>query len=243
MRVAATALFVLVALVARGQQVTITKVEVAGPQIIVTYDLDDSNPNHSYWLSLYSSSDNFTKALTRVTGDIGQEVKPGVSKKIIWNLQEEIGGYRGKLALEIRGRVYVPFVRVSGFGRGQKYKRGTSQAIRWEAGGSGTIDVELFKGDKRVAYDLGTANDGTTTIVIPANAKPGKDYTMRFTNTSNREETISTGTFSVVRKVPLGLKVLPLIAIGGAAAALGGGGGGGDNGGGNGEIPLPDFPQ
>lgn len=64
-----------------AQTVAIKKVELAGEQVIVHYELEDSNPNNEYQINLYSSKDNYFAPLTKVSGDVGSEVKPGATKK------------------------------------------------------------------------------------------------------------------------------------------------------------------
>src|SRR5688572_12735677 len=96
-----------------AQKMEVKKVEVAGEKIIVHYDLEDSNPNNEYQISLFSSQNNFAAALAKVTGDVGGEIKAGNGKKIIWNAKEELGAYKGKLSLEVRGKVFIPVAKFS----------------------------------------------------------------------------------------------------------------------------------
>src|SRR5687767_12628045 len=94
-----------VSVTASAQSVLIKRVELAKEKIIVHYDLDDSNPNNEYQLNLYASKDNYTVPMTKVRGDVGNEIKPGNGKKIEWNINDEFGDYEGELALEVRGKV------------------------------------------------------------------------------------------------------------------------------------------
>src|SRR6478609_4866269 len=84
----------------KGQKLIIERIEVAREKIIVHYILDDSNTGNNYQVSLYSSKDNFAAPLTRVTGDVGNEVKPGPQRKIEWNALQELGNYKGPISLE-----------------------------------------------------------------------------------------------------------------------------------------------
>src|SRR5687767_5727712 len=99
-------LFLLSGIIVYAQKMAVKKVEVAGDKIIVHYDLEDSNPNNEYQVNLYSSQNNFATALAKVTGDVGIEVKAGSGKKIVWSAKEEIGPYKGKISLEVRGKVF-----------------------------------------------------------------------------------------------------------------------------------------
>lgn len=210
-----------------AQTITIKKVELAGEKIIVHYDLDDSNPNNEYKLDLYSSADNFVAPLTKVKGDIGPEIKPGTGRKVEWNIREELGGFKGKIALEIRGKVYIPFVKLQNFDATKSYKRGKSYSINWKPGNTNPINLELYKGGQRIDGAMGVPNNGGHTFYFPSHSKKGNDYRLKFTDTKNSDDVLFSSEFQVKPKVPLIVKVLPVLAIGAAAATLGGGGGGG----------------
>jgi hypothetical protein len=239
----------LLSLVSYAQKIAVKKVQLAGEKIIVHYDLEDSNPNNDYQIFLYSSQNSFSTALTHVKGDVGNEVKAGSDKKIEWSVKEELGPYKGKISLEVRGKVYTPLVKLQGFDLSKKYKRGKTYPITWKSTTGNPIHVELFKGSQRVTGELNHPNNGSYSLTMPSSLKPGKDYRIKFTDSRNGDETLYSGYFQVTPKVPLLLKVAPIVVIGGVAAAVlsGGGGGGGENppgGGGNtpGEIELPTFP-
>ena len=235
-------LFVFSFMMSQAQTVTIKKVELAGDKIIVYYDLEDSNPNNEYKLDLYTSKDNFIAPLTKVKGKIGPEIKPGVDHKVEWSVIEEYGPYKGKLSLEIKGKVYIPFVKLQNFDTEKSYKRGTSHNLAWKPGNSNPITIELFKGGQRVGGDANIPNNGSHSLYVPSNAKPGKDYRLKITDTRNSEDVIYTDYFQVKPKVPLLVKLLPVLVVGGAAAALGGGGGGGTTDPVDTSSPLPAFP-
>lgn len=224
-------------LMTNAQTVTIKKVELAGEKVIVHFDLEDSNPNNEYKLDLYSSKDNFITPLAKVKGDIGSEVKPGINRKVEWSIHEEYGPYKGKIALEIRGKAYVPFVRLQNFNTDKSYKRGSSQNLEWKPGNTNPINIELFKGGQRIGGEMNQPNNGSHTFYIPSKAKPGKDYRIKISDTRNSEDVLYSNNFRVAPKVPLLLKVLPVVAIGGVAAIVAGGGGGG-----GGTTVLPEPP-
>jgi len=212
-------------LVTQAQTVTIKKIELAGEKVIVHYDLEDSNPNNEYKLDLYASRDNFNTPLTKVKGKIGPEIKPGVDHQVEWSIREEYGSYKGKIALEIRGKVYIPFVKLQNFKTDKSYKRGSSQSLSWKPGNNNPISIELYKGGQRISGDNQLPNNGSHTLYIPAKAKPGSDYRLKITDSRNTEDVYFTDNFKVKPKVPLLVKVLPVLAIAGVAATMGGGGG------------------
>jgi hypothetical protein len=236
----------VVSLGAVAQTATIKKVELAGDKVIVYFDLEDSNSSNEYLLNLYASKDNFVAPLTKVKGDIGPEVKPGTGKKVEWSIMEEYGAYRGRISLELRGKVYVAFAKFRNFDPAKSYKRGKQYDIFWKAGSTNPVNVELYKGTQRVQSETNRPNNGDYLLTIPASAKTGKDYRLKLTDTKNTDDSIFTPYFKVVPKIPTALKAAgALLLIGGGVAAASGGSKP-DTGGGNnpadGVIVAPDLP-
>ena len=206
---------------ASAQTIAISWVEIAGSKIIVHYDLESANPNHEFTINLFSSKDNFSSPLTKVTGDVGNEIKPGKDRKIVWDVIAELGNYRGDLELEVRGKLYTPFMKLSGFDTSKKYKRGKTYPLVWTSGNmGGQIDVELYDGQTRVHSERGVPNTGKLEWVIPGNVKPGSDYRLKFTDTRNREDVIFTKPFSIVPKTPTPIKLVAGLAVAGGLAAV-----------------------
>lgn len=227
-----------------AQKVTIKRVELAGEKIIVHYDLEDSNPNNEYQINLYSSQSNFNTALTKVKGDVGNEVTPGSDKKIEWNVREEIGPYKGKISLEVRGKQFVTVAKFTNITTSTKMKRGKNHTITWKPGNSNPVTIEFLNGGQQINAVANQPNNGSYTLFISKHQSKGKDYIIRITDSRNSQDVVTSQSFAVTPKVPLLLKVLPVLALGGVVAALAGGGGGGEDPGPQGDtIPLPAFPS
>lgn len=227
-----------------AQNVQIREVEIAGKKIIVHYDLEDSNPNNEYDLALYSNRDNFSAALLRVSGDIGSEVKPGKGKKVEWDVLDELGKYNGRVAVELRGKVFTPIVKLQEFDVEKKYKKGKSYPIKWRPGNSNPINIELFKGTQRIAGEVNHPNSGSSSLSIPADAEKGGDYRIKITDTKNPSSIVYSPNFTVVPKIPMLVKVIvPLAVVGGVVVGLSGGGGEGGSQQANEQLPYPAFPS
>jgi hypothetical protein len=228
-------------MVSQAQKIFIRKIELAQEKIIVTYDLEDSNPNNQYKIALYSSKDKFSAPLTKVKGDVGTEVNPGLGRKIEWNVIEEYGAYAGSISLELRGIVFIPFVRIKDLESGTKFKRGKTYAVNWRPGNTNPIHIELYKGSDRVGGELNHPNNGVYSLTIPAKAKSGKDYRLKITDSRKPDEIIYSEYFQVKPKFPLVLKAVPVVAAGVLIATLSGGGGSGETP--KATIPNPGFPS
>jgi len=232
--------------IAFGQTASINKVEMAGDKIVVHYKLESPNQTNTFLLQLYSSKDNFAIPLAKVTGDVGMEVRPGPNNRIEWAIREELGNYKGRIALELRGKVYIPFVKLQNFNTAGSYKRGKFYDLSWKAGNSDPINIELFKGNERIQAGMSHPNNGSFTLNIPPHAQTGKDYRLKISSTKNADEVLYSPYFSVTPKVPMLVKALvPIAVIGGAVVALGGGSKSDDGTTttGGGDLPLPNFPN
>ena len=229
--------------IASSQSVDLDWIELKGDRVIVHYNLDDSNPSRQYLVSLYSSKDNFSAPLTRVTGDVGTEVRPGNDKKITWDITKELGAYKGEIAFELRSRIFVPFVKLVDFSENKVFKRGKNYPLVWTSGNlGGQVNVELFNGkQERVWGENNVPNSGKYDWFLPGSLKKGEGYRLKFTNAKDRSDVQYSMPFKVKAKVPFIVKALGVLAIG-VIVKVATGGNSNSGGGTLPETPLPNFP-
>jgi len=208
------------------QSLDIDFVEFTGRNVVVHYNLDDgANSNRQFLVQLYSSQDNFAVPLTRVTGDFGSEVSAGIDKKIIWDITSELGNFRGNVSLELRGRVYVPFVKIKDIDEGQVFKRGKNYPVNWTSGNlSGQVNIELFNAEgERIWGENNVANVGKFDWYIQGSVKKGHNYKLKFTNAKDRNDVVYSHTFTIRPKIPLLFKIVGVaIVLGAGEIALNG---------------------
>lgn len=199
-----------------GQDLSIKKIEVDGEKVYATYDLIDSTLERTYTINLYSSRDNFITPLKNIKGDWGLEVPTGSNKVIEWNAREELGAdFNDKVSLELRAKVYVPFIRMDGFSDKQKFVRGRTYEILWRGGRpQNVLNFDLYKGETKVHTFSNIANEGKYSLIFPIRTKPGKDYHFRISDNKNRDEVVNTGTFRIAPKIPLAYKFIPVVGVG-----------------------------
>ena len=198
---------------AYSQDFVIKRVEIAGGLVNIYYDLLDTVANRTYTVNVYSSKDNFISRLEKVSGDQGLEVSPGIGKKITWNAHEELGTvFQGTVSVEVRGSVYIPFVRLEGLYK--NIKRAQPYEINWSGGTEQNIlNFDLYRGTEKIFGFPNIANVGYHTFTVPAYVKPGKDYYFKITDTKNKDQIVNTTHFTIKRKIPLAFKVLPVVAV------------------------------
>jgi hypothetical protein len=203
----------------QAQKITLRKLELVNDHLVVHYEIDDSNFNNEYAVSLYTSKDNFSAPVTKVSGDIGQEVKPG-ERQVTWAIREEYGDYKGPLSVELRANVYIPFVRLKTFITSKGYSRGKAYPLEWRPGNTNPVHIELFKEDQRLQGELNHPNSGYYNVNFASRLKPGKGYRIKLTDSKHPDDFAYSQKFKVRRKVPLLVKVLPLLVGGYFAVQL-----------------------
>jgi hypothetical protein len=215
----ATLLLLLLGTIASAQDVNIKRIELENANVFIYYDLTDTTRGRLYSVNLYSSRDNFINPLTKVSGDFGIEVLPGSDRKISINAVEEFGpSFEGKVSFELRAKVYIPFIRMEGFGK--KFKRGKPYEIHWTGGRpQNVLNFDLYKGDTKVQTFANIPNAGKYNLVFPTDTRPGT-YKFRISDGKNRDEIVNTTPFTISRKIPLAYKIIPVFVAGGVIYIL-----------------------
>jgi len=209
---------------ALAQDFTVKRVELAQGKVNIYYEIVDTLAR-SYSINVYASRDNFIAPLEKISGDAGLEVRAGKDKKIVWDAPAELGPtFDGKIALEVRGRVYIPFVRFERFEEYKAIKRGKPYNINWTGGTPQNILLfELYRGGKKVSSFTDIANTGKYILTIPKNTKPGKNYKFKISDSKNKDEVVYTDTFAVKPKTPFVVKLIPVLGVGALVYFLTGG--------------------
>ncbi|WKK78110.2 Ser-Thr-rich GPI-anchored membrane family protein [Marivirga salinae] len=198
-----------------GQNVEIKEIYFEEAKVHILYKLEDSKNDRSYQINIYSSKDNFISPLQAVKGDLGVEIYPGDSKEIIWDPFEEFGqDFNDHINIEIRGRVYIPFVKLDDFNY-ESLKRGKSYEITWTGGASSNIlNIDLYKEDNKVAVFSNIANVGEYVLNIPKKTEVGENYRLRISDKNNKDDVVFSKEFAIKRKIPLALQIAPVAIVG-----------------------------
>jgi hypothetical protein len=195
-----------------GQKFKNIKIKVQGPIVQVNYEMDGFDYGQDYEIYLYGSHNDFSQPLQNVKGDIGQKVKgDGNIKKITWNAGTELGIYQKEISFELRGKPYIPFLKLITPLQGKNFKKGKTYVLQWEGGEqTSQLDLDLIKDDVVKTTDKKIPNNRTYSWLVSKNLKPGKNYVLKISNSNNVLDYIISDQFTVNRKIPLALYVAPL---------------------------------
>jgi hypothetical protein len=145
-------------------------------------------PHHSmreeYQLTVFSSSDNFAKALPL---DV-ITLKSGIAQKVSFDGNEMIGDFDGKIEFDFRLNAIVFPVQITSVGK--KFKKGKGITIAWEDfHKSGWYDVEIYHEGTLHQKVVGNHRGSKYYTTLPEDMKKGK-YEIRVTP-SNQKELVS----------------------------------------------------
>ena len=223
---------------ASGQRVANLRTELKSGLMTVTYDLVAPSEEYSFDVKLYSSHNNYSVPVTRVTGDVGEGVKSGINKKLIWNVREELGVFQGSLQVELSAtpKMVVPAIELISPAGGQVVRRGKNLEVKWK-GGSKTeeVEIQLTRGTDLHRKIEKVSNTGSYSLSI-AKDEPLGEYQVRVLSLSGE---VFSKPFEVKKPSKLLLKILPVVGLAGVAAVLTGGG----SSGGVKELPVAPVPE
>ena len=199
-----------------AQTFLIKRTEQSPEGLILYYDLVDTDKTRTFFIQVFSSHNGFTVPLQKISGDVGINIKPGLNKKITWNAKSELGNsFAGDVQLEVRGKIYVPAIRISST-IADVIKRTKSVPINYtsEANG-GKLRVVLCQDDKVVKTFSGINNSGKARIKIPGSLAPGTGYSLRLSLESSPENFTKTNEFEVKKRFSTLTKIAPVAIVAG----------------------------
>jgi len=125
--------------VIHAQEVTNVRFEQSGKQMIIIYDLTGETGS-AYKVDIYCSSDGgktWGNSLKMITGETGNDIKPGINKKAIWDVLAE----REKLEGEVSFKVKATESEKSGTYTGSRDVATKKTTIEWVSIPAGTFTM------------------------------------------------------------------------------------------------------
>ena len=224
-----TFIFLLINLDISGQQIQNAKAKISEDIINITFDLISKNPNDKFSIKIYSSHDNFVKPLSLVSGDVGDDIKPGIGKFAVFQAREELGVFNGDIIFEVRGNVIISAqttsieqLVITDPTDGSKLKKGKNAVIRWSGGKQENVKMELFQNSNLVNPIATTTNLGSYNWTVPKNLK-GSDYSIKLFNINDPGKAVFSGAFKIKGKMPIYVYFIPVVVGGLAFVLLSGG--------------------
>lgn len=204
-----------------GQNIENLRARLENNQAIISYDLIGGVEIQKFNVELFSSRDGYSKPLSFVTGDVGRNVDGGARKSITCSLAEEFGEYKGELTFRLRIEVLpLPLV-IKKPTTQTVIRRGKAAVVQWEGGAAGQMAiVELYRSSQLVISEE-IENTGQFRWTIPSSLEKGDGYSMHI---KVADQVAVSEQFTIKPKLPLLVKLSPIIIGAAIVPFLGGGG-------------------
>ena len=198
------------------QRVVIDNVTLQDEDIQLTFSLfAKSSQKEQYNIEVVSSRDNYSQALIIKSGAV-TDVSPGSGKTIVIDGPSNFDGYSGELDFQIRARMtFIPLSfagpnKVSG-------KRGKTITSNWDGLiSSQTYSLQLLQNGVMQSTINSNVNQVSPTWSIPGDHDVGGGYQLKLISNSDRSISATSSEFSIKRKVPTFVKILPVAGVGAA---------------------------
>jgi hypothetical protein len=202
--------FLLSPYILQAQVVQELSYKIEGDKIRVTYNLK-GEPSERYTITLFSSANDFSSPLQYVTGDVGDDVIPGIGKTILWDARREFSEYKGSIKLTIKYKI-SPVQVLTKIAEGTKYKKGKTYNIKWYEGPTTlTATVDLYQNNEFIQQVTLNRSGIEWQWEVPKKLKAGKEY--KFKTSINGKPAYSQE-FIIRGKFYLVYIAVPLVATG-----------------------------
>lgn len=195
---------------AHAQTIENVRSSFQNKKVTIVYDIVGAKAGQEFNIQVFSSHNGFATPLTYLSGDVGHGVKPGVSKKIEWDVQGELKNFSGEITLDVRAEIVMAWLFVQPKSGTGFVRRGKDFVIMWQ-GGVSTDNVKLEYIYEGKTITIGESkNTGQLTWSVPADLTKGAGYELRLTSGGHS----TTENFLVKSKLPLLLKLSPIALVG-----------------------------
>ena len=201
-----------------SQSIENVKKQLNGDEIIITYDLISPDPRLNFDIRLYGSIEGRRERLFRATGDVGRDIQGGKNKELRWsNDIEFINVPLERIKFDLTFQFLDPPVKMLKPISNVEFKRGKTYELRWLGGER--VSIDLYQGNQKVRTIAYAQEGGSFSWRIPGSLKPGNNYYVEIYG-DRRKGIVKSKEFSIKRRYPTWVKVIPIIGIGAGAAVL-----------------------
>lgn len=187
-----------------------------GNKVLITYDLIAAQQDQPYAVEIFGSHNNYTAPINVFTGDAGNNVKPGANKKVEWDVLAELKTFKGEITFELRGKPVILKLNFKSPVTGGSVRRGKTSSVQWLGGTPDQqVKLELYKNGQFVSVLSDRPNSGDFDWAVPKEMEKGEGFTLKLTS---GQESVSSGAFAIKSKIPLALKIAPVVLVGAAIA-------------------------
>jgi hypothetical protein len=207
MRLFFIALALFVPFLLFSQKVENVKTLIDGERVVITYDLIDTLPGDTLFISIYPSDPYIELPLQGLAGDVGKVFGGGKGKNIVWSAKDQILNSKNPISFDVRAELVYRFVLLT---KVKDTRRSKRIVLKWNAWPDRSINIQLVK-DNTVQFSIANSvSKGEYSWKVPSGQDIGSFYQLRF---ANGNQILLTNEFKIKHRIPTAVKLLPLGAI------------------------------
>lgn len=209
----------------KAQKLENIDVQIVNGNIVLAFDLlPVESVKEQYDIEITSSKDNYRTPVKVLNGST-KNVEPKGKLKYTIDGFANFEGYSGPLDFQINANLVYSPLRFLSPSTATSVKKGKSMNLVWRGGAKNArYNLGLYKSGVKISTIKSGFSNKTAIWQVPSDSKPGSDYTMKVEVENNMEQSAFTKEFKIKRKIPIVVKVLPLVIAGGVFAVISGGG-------------------
>ena len=133
-----------------AQTIENVKANFLDGKVIINYDLK-ADSNAAFVIELYGSHNNYSVVVRLAQGDVGNSIKPGVQKRIEWDIKKDLKDYKGEIIFELHADPAILPWAITQPSLKAGLKRGKTGTIQWLGGKPAQeVSLELYQGSNRI---------------------------------------------------------------------------------------------
>ena len=203
-----------------GQTIKNIQARAEKNKVIVSYDLVSDNEGQKFTIELKSSIDNYVAPLKEVSGDVGENVSPGIGKTITWNALKEQGNFSGSVTFEVDATLTFSPLTITNPTTGSSAKLGKTLDVKWQGGDkTRSLKMALLQGDNTVTEIPSVGSSGSYSWSVPKTLSKGDNYQIKLFDPSKPNDAAMSAQFQL-KKTSILVYIIPGAVVAGAAAFL-----------------------
>ena len=210
----------------QAQRIENIDVQLVNENIILSFDLlPQESIAEKYDLAITSSIDGHKKPLQVKNGSVSDVAPKNRLQYTIDGIQN-LGDFKGEVKFRIKATLTYSPLRILSPKDKISVKKGKTLELSW-AGGNNTSEynIELYKSNVLSTTIESKNSSKKSNWKVPKNFRTGNDYKIKIAVDGKENQSVFTKQFTIKRKIPILIKVMPLVVAGGVFALISGGGG------------------
>lgn len=199
-----------------AQRIENASVQQVDHDFLIVFDLIPKNSIQERYEVILTADDGVIVQTLQLTDGTLQDVRPGNGLQFRISGRDSFKDFRGEVSFGIEAKMIYSPIRFITPDNNARFDKGKEVHVTWEGGIDGDeYAVELYQDYSKLSILATDIQDSTFSWNIPKDTKPGRKYKLRVVSNNHLNQSAITPEFTIKQKIPIVIKLVPLLAIGG----------------------------